>query len=89
MTRTHETTLMGPVYQNWIAPELAVYATDSRWYAAEVGFRWRLRPGTALIADARYDVAQPGETLNNLIGPPPTGERAGWSATLGFVLGNI
>jgi hypothetical protein len=78
---------MGPIYQNWIAPELGVYAAESRWYAAMAGLRWQARPRTAVIAEARYDVARAGKTLNNLIGTPPTGERNGWSVTLGIVLG--
>lgn len=80
---------MGPIYQNWIAPELGVYATESKWYAGFAGIRWQARSRLAFIAEGRYDVARPGRTLNNLIAAPIGGEREGWSVTVGIVVAEM
>jgi len=80
---------MGPIYQNWIAPELALYATEARWVAGSGGISWRVRPSVLFAVDAQYRRLTGTENLNSAIGTPPTGDRQRWSLDVGILVGQI
>jgi len=76
---------MGPVYRLLIAPELSLYATQSRPAVASFGLRQRLGEGTRLLLRARWETAAPrGESTESFA---PRGHRTLWNVSLALLLG--
>ncbi len=73
---------MGPVYQAWLAPELALDATAARAWAGIGTVRWQLRPVTALWIQGQYKrISAP----SGFLADAPTGVRSGWMAAVGLI----
>lgn len=77
---------MGPVYQNWIGPELALYGSEAHSRAGAATVRWRARPSTAFWVRARSESTSPPRSDRTLPGRP-MGNRSMWNLTFGVVLG--
>jgi len=78
---------MGPVYRNWIAPELEFEATASSSWAGATTLRWQLRPSTAIWLQAQYARNSPLQQGTPRLPNAPTGDRSTLVALVGVVLG--
>ncbi len=78
---------MGPVYQNWVAPELELEATAAQGKMGMVTLRWQPTPATGVWVRALYEQAQPSRQSLGKLPHGPEGDRTGWSIRLGVVMG--
>lgn len=77
--------LMGSGYVLLLAPELSLYAVESRPWTVALGLRQRLSPGSSLLLRGSTERASPREPPAGL--PfPPSGDRTLWSVSLTLVL---
>lgn len=77
---------MGPVYRNWVGPELALYGSEAHSRAGAATLRWLARPATAFWVQARSESTSPPSSDRTLPGRP-MGKRSTWNVTFGVVLG--
>jgi len=80
-------TQMGAAYGNWIAPELALEASEARGKAGALTFLWQARPATAFWIQARHATVTPAQRGAGSIFDRPDGERTGWRLAMGVALG--
>lgn len=77
---------IGPAYAEWIAPELGLHATDATAWAGTATARLRVGAGTHAWLRGRYGAVSAG-TADPPLPDSPTGDRDGWTLTLGATLG--
>ncbi len=78
--------LMGPIYQELLAPELSLYATSATATLGTLGIRHRFGPNTSLLLRAQRESVSPRGSQPQL--PfAPRGERTRWNGSLALVLG--
>jgi hypothetical protein len=77
---------MGPVYGLYVAPELALEASDAFGRAASLGVLWSAFKGGAVAASLGYSAASPQDQVVSLESLPE-GRRACWLVRFGIVVG--
>ncbi len=78
---------MGPVYQNWLAPAVALEATEATSRAFMGTLRWQARATTGFWIQVRSESASPPDDRSGLLPGAPRGERDRLRAAFGVVLG--
>ena len=81
------TSLMGPVYQNWVAPELEYEATASRSWVTAGTVHLQARPGTAFWFTGEYAHTSPQQHGVGWLPYAPTGDRRATRLIFGVTLG--
>jgi hypothetical protein len=76
---------MGPVFQEYVAPKLALQITGGRVMKFRLGGRWQATAGLALWAQGEYGSLTPTEGAVRLP-MEPTGDRTGWTLDIGALL---
>ena len=78
---------LSEAYRNWIAPELALEASEARASAGAVAVRWQLRSATAIWLQGSRFSATPAAIAPGSLQLRPGGSRRGWTVAAGVVLG--
>lgn len=78
-------TAMGPVYQEFVAPELAVHATGGQLIKGRLAGRWQATGGAAFWVQASYASLTPKQGAI-IIPRQPDGKRSGWTLDVGASL---
>ncbi|MFQ5705486.1 MAG: DUF6850 family outer membrane beta-barrel protein [Gemmatimonadales bacterium] len=79
-------TVLGPLFQELIAPELGLYLTDTQPEAARFSVQWKSNPTTALVVQARYQSFAPSDNSLSRLSFAPGGDRNGWRVRFGVIL---
>ena len=82
-----QASMLGDAYRNWIAPELALEASEAHAGAGAVTLRWQLRSATAFWLQGRQFTSTPAEFAPVSLQLRPEGSRTGWTVAAGVVLG--
>jgi hypothetical protein len=77
---------MGPVYQNWIAPEVELEAAGGSAWAALAAVRWQVRPATGLYLESSYGSSKPPKEMG-MLPSAPRGGRQHWRTSVGVIIG--
>jgi hypothetical protein len=75
---------LGPAYRAYVAPELALQASDARATAATLSVLWAVLPAGSLWARASRSSLRGSSDVR--LSLAPGGERAAWSLEMGIVL---
>jgi hypothetical protein len=78
---------MSDAYGNWIAPELAVEASEAHGKAGALTLLWQARATTAFWMQARHGTVAPAQGDAWSISYRPDGDRTVWRLAMGVVLG--
>jgi hypothetical protein len=76
---------MGPVFQKYVAPELALHVTGARVTKLRLGGRWQATAGLAFWAQGEYASLTPKKGPVS-IPAAPSGNRSGWTLDIGALL---
>jgi len=76
---------LGPVTQEYVAPELALQVTGGRTAKVRLGARWQATAGLAFWAQGEYASLTPTEGTVS-IPMEPTGDRSSWTLDFGALL---
>lgn len=77
---------LGPLFGELIAPELALYLTDTQPEAARFAVQWQSNPSTAIVVQARYETLAPSDNAASRLSFAPGGDRSGWRLRFGVIL---
>jgi hypothetical protein len=77
---------MGPVYDQWVAPELALLGTRARAKGLTLGARWKAGPGRIFWLRLATASFTPGGSAY-VLPLAPEGNRQSWNLSLGVTLG--
>ncbi len=77
---------LGPLFGELIAPELALYLTDTQPEAARFAVQWQSNPSTAIVVQARYETLAPSDDAASRLSFAPGGDRSGWRLRFGVIL---
>ena len=76
---------LGPIYERFIAPELSLHATPARARVASLTANWHATTTTHVWARLLSSHVAPA-TAGTILPRSPTGERSGWSLSVGINL---
>ncbi len=80
-------TAMGPVYRNWVAPAVALEATEATSRAFMGTLRWQARATLGFWIRVRSESASPPDNRAGLLPDAPSGDYDRLRAAFGVVLG--
>lgn len=78
---------LGPVYQNWLAPAVALEVTEATAHAFMGTLRWQARAALGFWVQVRSESASPPDNRSGLLPGAPRGDRDRLRAAFGVVLG--
>ncbi len=84
VSRIPDPATLGPIYQQLIAPELALYAQRAYPWLVRISVRQRLSTHTSLLVSASHRVLRPAST--SAVPAAPGGLRRSWHFLAGLVL---
>ena len=80
-------TTLGPIYQNWLAPAVALEMTEATSHAFMGTLRWQARATLGFWAQVRSESASPPDNRSGSLPGAPSGDRDRLRAAFGVVLG--
>ncbi len=80
-------TTLGPIYQNWLAPAVALAVTEATAHAFMGTLRWQALTRTGFWVQVRSENASPPDNRSGLLPGAPRGDRDRLRAAFGVVLG--